>query len=804
MATTQIAAPEWNEATDGYLGPAEISTSAPLHAEVDENVDPISYEVIRHALWNVNIEHGETILKVSGSPVALYSHDFNPAITTEDGELVYFGQYVQHLCAGAPLGVKWTLEHRADSPGIKPGDIYLTNDPWIACNHQSDVVMLKPVFWEGAIFAWITSTLHQYDLGGTTPGSFCPDAKDVYYEPSPIPPIKIVENDEIRIDVEEMVLRKSRLPDLVRLDLRAMIAGCNVAERRLTGLCEKYGAPTVKGAMKRISDNSEQVFLSRLRKIPDGIWRERSYIEMALPDDRGVYKIELSVTKSGDTLTFRNDGTDPQIGAINNTIVGFRGSIMTGLIGAFLHDQLFAYGGPMRHIEFHPTPGTLTCARYPGAVSCAPNISMLAVQAMTQALISKMIACSSDAEDRLEATAKFGASQYPILSMAGVDQWGGPFGTVLLDPMLSAIGAFVQRDGVSTGGYPFDPKAIAPNVEFNEQAFPILYLYRRELEDSAGAGRFRGGASAAWAYVPHGTEEIALATASSGVWSPTGTGMWGGGTGTTSRFELKAGSDVAEHFARRHVPQDLDELSGDVRQLAPKETGVVQRAGDALAMQYPGAGGCGDPFERDPALVGEDVVEGYVSVSGAERYYGVVVDADGAVDAGATERCRQAEFEQRRSKAKPANRASASDGGDAVAAGDADGADAACGNGPTAAAGNGAGAGSADAAAHPTSGSGTVELADTVTIVFDDGATVFSCQSCDHELGRDLPGYKWGAVSRERDLDDVIPQFESGELDEQLVQREHYCPACMRRLDAEIVRAGEASLADVEIWAPPA
>lgn len=764
---TEAPAREWNAATDGYLEPDKVKTSAPLYSEIDTEVDPISYEVIRHALWNVNIEHGQTILKVSGSPVALYSHDFNPAITTEDGELVYFGQYVQHLCAGAPLGVKWTLENRADRPGIERGDIYLTNDPWISCNHQSDLVLLKPVFWEGGIFAWITSTLHQYDLGGTTPGSFCPDAKDIYYEPSPMPPVKIVEGDEIRNDVEELVLRQSRLPDLVRLDLRAMIAGCNIAERRLVGLCEKYGAATVKGAMRRISDNSEQVFLSRLSNIPDGVWRERSYVEMALPDDRGVYKLELSVTKEGEKLIFRNDGTDPQTGAINNTIVGFRGSIMTGLIGAFLHDQLFAYGGPMRHIEFDPTPGTLTCASHPAAVSCAPNISMLSVQAMTQALISKMISCSADATDRLEATAKFGASQYPILSMAGTDQWGSPFGTVLLDPMLSAIGGFGHRDGVSTGGYPFDPKAIAPNVEFNEQAFPILYLYRRELEDSAGPGRFRGGAAAGWAFVPHGTEQIALATAASGEWVPTGTGSWGGGTGTTVQYELKAGSDAREQFANRHLPQGLDELSGTASEIPPKATGVVQGPDDALAMRYPGAGGWGDPLERDPALVATDVEEGYVSVAGAKQHYGVVVGLDGgvaSVDAAATEELRESVRAARR-----------------------------------------------EAAAAPretvpevsTSGSGEVTLADTVRIGFEDGATVFSCFACEHELGRDLGSYKMGAVQRERALTETVPRFVAGELDEQLVQREHLCPGCMRLLDAEVVRPGDGSLVDVEIWSPP-
>ncbi len=771
---------EWNEATDGYIGPKDRQTTAPLHRDSDDGIDPISYEVIRHTLWNINIEHGEAILKVSGSPVALYSHDFNPAITLEDGELVYFGQYVQHLCGGAPAGVKWTLENRDKNPGINEGDVFLTNDPWIACNHQLDIVLLKPVFWEGAIFAWVTSTLHAYDLGGTTPGSFCPDARDIYYEPTPIPPIKMVEGGVLRDDIEQMVLRKSRLPELVGLDLRAMNAGLSIAERRLVGLCEKYSAPVVKGAMKRISDNSEEVFLSRLEDIPDGVWRDRSYMEMALPGDRGIYAVELSVTKEGETLTFRNDGTDPQVGAINNTIVGFKGSIMTGLIGAFLHDQLFAYGGPMRHIKFEPTPGTMTCARFPAAVSCAPNTSMLIVLGQANSVISKMMSCSKNPADRREATAKFGGSQFPILSMAGTDQWGGPFATVLLDAMMSGIGAMEFRDGVSTGGYPFDPKAIAPNVEFNEQQFPIIYLHRRELPDSAGAGRFRGGACASWAYVPHETEEIALASSAGGVWAPTGTGMWGGGTATTMRFTLVSDSDTKQQFAERHIPSEMDEIGGDTRYIEPKETGIVQGPDDVLQIHYPAAAGYGDPAERDPALVAADVDEGYVTPAGALRDYFVVVseeDGEWTVDADGTEEAREAEMERRRSSAGESPSASETPSTSEAPSGHA---------------------------THATSGSGAVELADAVRIEIDGGSAVFSCQSCGHELGRDLSGYKAGARSDERELIDAVPGFVPNDSEEaaELVLREHFCPGCFRRLDAEIVRRDDDSLVDVEIWSP--
>src|SRR5919112_38223 len=120
----------WDGRTCPYIPPDELTIheSVRLHDEADEQVDLVTHEVLRHALWNVNTEHGNTIMKISGSPICAYGHDFNPAI----------------------------LE----------GDIFLCNDPWIGATHQSDVAVMAPVFWEGKLFCWVANTLHQWDLGG--------------------------------------------------------------------------------------------------------------------------------------------------------------------------------------------------------------------------------------------------------------------------------------------------------------------------------------------------------------------------------------------------------------------------------------------------------------------------------------------------------------------------------------------------------------------------------------------------------------------------------------------------------------
>ena len=126
-----------------------ISPKLKLHRDAVTDIDPVTFEVIRHNLWNVNEEHGATIQRISGSPVAMYALDLNPSILTEDAEFVYFGPYMQYMSGVTDTQVKWILENRSDNPGIKPGDMFLANDPWVGAAHQMDVMLICPVFWEG-------------------------------------------------------------------------------------------------------------------------------------------------------------------------------------------------------------------------------------------------------------------------------------------------------------------------------------------------------------------------------------------------------------------------------------------------------------------------------------------------------------------------------------------------------------------------------------------------------------------------------------------------------------------------------
>ena len=243
----------WDGRTLGYVpsGALRVSGKVALHSEVADQVDPITFEVIRNALWIVNEEQADTIRKVAASPVTVYSYDLNTAIQTEIGEPILFAPYIQYFAGVSDLVIRWTLENRGENPGIFDGDVFFQNDPLIGVSHQMDVQTFAPVFVDRRIFCWVFNSVHVRDIGGTSPGSFCVEARDVYGEATPIPPIKLVERGTLRRDVEEMIRRHSRIPDLLGLDLRSQLAGIHAARTRVIEMVSAYGAPTVKAVMRR-------------------------------------------------------------------------------------------------------------------------------------------------------------------------------------------------------------------------------------------------------------------------------------------------------------------------------------------------------------------------------------------------------------------------------------------------------------------------------------------------------------------------------------------------------------------------
>lgn len=645
MSIIPIAGSERFVQSAAPLDPDQSFGDLVLHrvdADAVAGVDALTYEVIRHRLVAITDDMGGAIKRMSGSVVVTDCNDFGAAIMDEVGETVQVGLYNMQLGASLDMAGRWTLQNRSTSPGIHPGDQFLLNDPWIGGGlHQNDVTVLAPLFYQGELFCWTGAVAHQVDLGGVSPGSWSVEGRDVFWESVPIPPVAIVERGHLRADIEDMYLRRSRVPKLVGLDLRAKIGANNVAHERLTALINKYGPDTVKAVMKRMMDDAETRLRAKLRELPEGEWSAVAHQDGGRAGDREVHKIVVRMTKRSDRLHFDFTGTDPQVeGIINCTLAGLRGGILPILLTMLCPDIPWAPGGIYRCIDITSEPGTINNCTFPAGIGKASVNSAWS----TQNAVSETVAAMLVTHPELSRSATSVCSgTWDLTVLAGVDQRGAGFATMLCDAMAGGLGAKVDGDGVDTGGMNCIPMGRTADVEINEFSFPMLYLWRREEVDSGGPGRYRGGVGASSCFIPYDSpaEGVHLVVSANGKAVPQAPGLAGGYPAATQWDVLVRDSSVRRQFAEGTIPTRLEDLGGNPETLPPHlETDLD--ADDVYFTHWQGGGGLGDPLLREPQAVAHDIALGKVSRQAAEQVYGVLLadQVGSGVDLEGTERLR--------------------------------------------------------------------------------------------------------------------------------------------------------------------
>jgi N-methylhydantoinase B len=631
----------WDGVARSYIPPARLSIdpSLTLHTAYADDVDPVTSEVVRYALLNTNFEHAELIQRLCVSPVTMLTRDYQASVLTEDGDLVCLGANLQYFSTSHAMTVKWTLEHRSANPGIRPGDVFLSNDPYVGAPHQPDTCIYTPVFVGEELFCWVANSMHLADVGGSVQGSFCITAADAWADPPSFPPIRLVEDGALREDVEQLFARQSRVPPAVKMDLRAAIAGVTSTRKRLEELVSRYGPETVKAVMRSMIAAGERLMSERLESIPDGRWSHRAFTEAALPGDRGVYAYQVNVTKTDGRLIVDNAGTDPQAGSINITYAAFAGAIQAATVSQLAGELAGAYGGAHRLIEIRPEPGLLSCAEHPAAVSPSGAFTTEMVLNATAIAIGKMLSCATDPEIAERAIGPNLPHFYGAIG-GGLDAAGNMFMLINTNGMMGALGGERERDGTDVGGHYWIPEGIAYNVEDLEDQYPVLYLYRRLLPVSGdGAGRHRGGLGFVEATIPWNSPFVQMHLYGNESF-PKGQGQLGANPGSRASFRLKATTDVVERLARGEVPQDFDALAGDELPVAFKGAPLDIPPGFAWEWVSPSAAGWGDPLLREPAAVAADFAAGLISLADASRVYGVAITDDGRVDPEATRTSR--------------------------------------------------------------------------------------------------------------------------------------------------------------------
>lgn len=598
-------------------------------------MDPITFSIIRHRLFRIIDEAVITLKNVSGSAITNEGHDLMVSLYRADGSLLMGGVgFLHHLTSAAEACQSIIRRFKGD---INEGDVFLLNDPYTAALHTSDIYLVAPIHHQGKLVAWSACFVHVYDIGATNPGGFSPDSPDIFTEGFSSPGIRLVLKGELCNDVLDTLLNMVRSPEMVALDIRSMIACNNVAKDRMHRLIDKYGHETVDEACSTLIDQSESLLRDRLRELPNGRWQSRQYLNVK----NDVFRVVLTMTKQDDELVFDFTGSSDQAQyAINCTKWASLGGLFAPLFPLLCYDITWNEGVIKPITMIAPEGSIVNCIR-PAPVSVATVGAIQSVNNAACATIGKMLEASETYAK--EATAVWHANHFAVFKF-GRNQHGGEAIGIFTETFAGAGGARTFADGVDVGGEVPNPISRMANVESVEAGFPIRYLFRRRMTDSGGAGKYRGGMGMEFGVVPHDSPDGGIHYVISGKGDdfPMSDGLGGGYPGAPNGYVWAHNNDVAdsEKNADSKFALSLDELPGEKEAVT---WGVFPLMGeDALYIRWNGGGGYGDPLERDPQAVLDDVLAGVVSLDSARRLYGVAfTEGNNSVDVNKTDALRK-------------------------------------------------------------------------------------------------------------------------------------------------------------------
>lgn len=553
-------------------------------------IDAITTEVIGHRFRTATEEMWATLIKTAYSPNIKERKDCSAACFTAAGELI-------SLSAASPLhlsslmGMVQNLTKRFAPEDMRPGDVFLTNDPYVGGgSHLPDLTVTTPVFVDGHLVAYVANLAHHSDIGGKVAGSESADCTSIFQEGLRLPPVRLMDADGLREDVFNIVLLNSRTPHHREGDLKAQLASNMIGARRVQELFERFGRETTLASIAALFDYAEARTRAEIAKIPDGTYENEDYIDHDGVEPRNV-RLRVAVTVAGDTIRFDFSGSDPQVGGARNMVLCATLAGVYHAVKVVCDPSLPPNAGYFRAIDVFAPPGTIANAIPPAA--CGDRGATINI--LGDLLLGALTKAAPE-----RGMAGCGARQGMVYS--GIDPRSGQY-FVDYEVYAGAAGALYDRDGMDAVRVHASVTENAPS-EALEQEFPLVIERYELLDDSGGPGRHRGGLGVRLD-VRILAEHARLAGRGLRQTLPA-PGRMGGRDGITSRFILDPGGPK-----ERKLPSVFSDL--------PVDTGVVVR------LETPSGGGFGDPAQRDPALVLADVRSGKVSAEAAQRDYGVIV-----------------------------------------------------------------------------------------------------------------------------------------------------------------------------------
>ena len=549
--------------------------------------DPILLELIKNALDTIVDEMAIALVRTAYSNNLKNAMDMSCALCDAEGRLIAQGLTLPLHLGSIPDAMARVRQKFAGR--TNPGDVFILNDPFEGGTHLPDFYIFKPIFLDGALVGWSASIGHQLDVGGKTPGGNGWDATEIFQEGLRIPAVKLYAAGEPVDAVFEMIDRNVRVPRQVLGDVRSQVAACLTGEKGYLKLIAQHGAARFQACTTTLLAQAERLARTAISRMPDGTYEFTDWL-----DDDGIdpdpIPLTVALTVAGDRMIADFTGSAPQVRGGINSPLPFTKSAVYATVRHLIGGDPPNNEGYFRPIDVIAPPGTIVNPVMPAAVAARGLTGFRLANALFGAL-------AQIAPDRVFACEVGGDTG---VSFGGYDRERRPF--VFLEFLFGSWGGRPARDGVDACSSSVVNFSNNP-IEVIESEYPLLIERYGYVPDSGGAGKHRGGLAVERQY----------------------------------RFLEATGTLQLRTDRRRHLPYGLaggrpgtpsDNVlnpDGERRQLPSKCTLEI-RQGDVFRHLLAGAGGWGDPLERDPELVLKDVLEEKLSADYARREYGVAID----------------------------------------------------------------------------------------------------------------------------------------------------------------------------------
>lgn len=561
-------------------------------------IDSVTLEIIRNACAAIAEEMNANLIRTGYSPNIKERRDCSCALFDARGEMISQAENMPVHLGAMPFSVAAAID-RFPPAELEPGDAVLLNDPFRGGAHLPDLTLVTPVFVDESIVAYAANRAHHADIGGSRAGSVAADSTEIYQEGIRIPPVKLYKAGEVNETAMDVILANVRTPDERRGDLRAQETANQTGRQRFSELVEKYGADSLTAALEEIKDYSERRMRTELESLPDGTYRFEDVL-----DDDGQGNEDLpviaAVTIDGDSVDVDFEGTAAQTDGPINAVFAVTASATYYAIRCVTDPDIPPNHGCYRPIDIDAPEGTIVNPTPPAAVvggnlETSQRVTDVVLGALAEATPERVLAGSQGTMNNVT--------------------FGG------IDPRDASPYAFYETQGGGFGGrsgldgldgvHVHMSNTMNTPIEVLETAYPLRVTRYEFREDSSGAGEFRGGLGLRRDIGIRDHQAAFSLLAERHRHAPYG--LVGGAEGTPGRaYLLENGLNTTDPNA---ITEEGERLAGKVvRELAP---------GTVISIRTPGAGGYGDPDNRNPEAVARDVRLGKISAETARDVYGL-------------------------------------------------------------------------------------------------------------------------------------------------------------------------------------